>query len=131
MPKKARRFSRETKVAAVKRMLAGENVAALSRELNVLRKDLYKWRAVFLTGGPEALRYPGRPRESVASPQQARNLTAQNVGLKKAQRRIAELEERVREQEHELRFIRELLQQVDGAADRDSTVGIKTPGPRD
>lgn len=44
MPKKARVLSRELKLAAVRRMLAGENVSALARELKVLRKDLYKWR---------------------------------------------------------------------------------------
>ena len=64
MPKQARRFGRATKLAAVQRMLAGENVTALSREMNVLRKDLYKWRAGFLSGGPAALRDPGRPRRT-------------------------------------------------------------------
>ena len=43
MPKglAARNFSREFKLSAVRRMLAGENVSALARELAVLRKDLY------------------------------------------------------------------------------------------
>jgi transposase len=41
MPKKRLRvFSRAFKLAAVRRMMAGENVTALSRELQVLRKDL-------------------------------------------------------------------------------------------
>jgi transposase len=39
MPKKRPRvFSRAFKLAAVRRMIAGENVSALSRELQVLRK---------------------------------------------------------------------------------------------
>lgn len=38
MPKKARVLSRELKLAAVHRMLAGENVSALACELKVLRK---------------------------------------------------------------------------------------------
>ena len=33
-------FSREFKLKVVRRMLAGENVSALARELKVLRKDL-------------------------------------------------------------------------------------------
>jgi transposase len=37
---KARVFSRELKLSAVRRMLTGENVSALARELAVLRKDL-------------------------------------------------------------------------------------------
>ena len=65
MPTKPRRFSQEVKLAVVRRMLAGENVTALSRQLNILRKDLYKWQADFLSGGMWALRGPGRPRQLV------------------------------------------------------------------
>ena len=54
-------FSREFKLKVVRRMLAGENVSALARELKVLRKDLYVWRDRFRSGGPEALRGRGRP----------------------------------------------------------------------
>ncbi len=41
MPKKPRVFSREFKLAAVRRILAGERIRDLSQELKVLRKDLY------------------------------------------------------------------------------------------
>ena len=52
MPKKRSRvFSRAFKLAAVRRMMAGEDVSALSRELQVLRKDLYYWRTRFRAGG--------------------------------------------------------------------------------
>lgn len=61
MPKKVRVISRETKLAAVHRMLAGENVSAPARELKVLRKDLCKLRANFRSGGPAALRGRGQP----------------------------------------------------------------------
>jgi transposase len=45
MPKqRSRVFSHAFKLAAVRRMMAGEDVSALSRELRVLRKDLYYWR---------------------------------------------------------------------------------------
>jgi transposase len=114
MPKKARRFSRETKLAAVKRMLAGENVQALSRELNILRKDLYKWRANFLSGGPAALRGPGRPpKEPLGeeSPQGAPGNGPQ-AGLSKAQSRIEELERKIRRQELELELIRQALGEI-------------------
>ena len=54
MPKqRSRVFSRAFKLAAVRRMMAGENVSALSRELQVLRKDLYYWRTRFRAGGPK------------------------------------------------------------------------------
>jgi hypothetical protein len=92
-------------------MLAGENVTALSREMNVLRKDLYKWRAGFLSGGPAALRDPGRPRRTAGDEPRDKNPTVTRV-VEQTHRRIAELEKRVRTQELELRSIREALQHV-------------------
>ena len=64
MSKKPRVFSREFKLMVVRRMLAGENVTALAREVKVLRKDLYYWRDRFRSGGAEALRRSGRPPKS-------------------------------------------------------------------
>lgn len=40
----ARRFSREFKLSALARMESGDNVSALSRDLDVRRKLLYEWR---------------------------------------------------------------------------------------
>jgi transposase-like protein len=57
-------LSREFKLKIVRRMLAGENVSALARELKVLRKDLYVWRKRFRSGGPEALRGRGHPSKA-------------------------------------------------------------------
>jgi transposase len=56
-------FSREFKLAAVGRMLAGESVAALGRELEVASGNLYKWCQHFRLGGAEALRSACRPRK--------------------------------------------------------------------
>src|SRR5258708_30153988 len=100
----ARVFSREFKLSAVRRMLAGENVSALAGELAVLRKDLYVWRDRFRAGGPEALRSPGRPRkvrlrEPPAPPSQPppdRPPDAAAVAeLVAARQRIAELEAKI------------------------------------
>src|SRR5258706_16278619 len=64
-PKSSHRvFSRAFKLGIVNRMLAGEKMRALARELQFSSKDLYIWRDRFLCGGPEALRGPGRPRNS-------------------------------------------------------------------
>ena len=60
MTRKYRVFSQEVKLAMVRRMLAGENVIALARELKVKAKDLYRWRSKFRAGGAAALRGPGR-----------------------------------------------------------------------
>src|SRR5688500_12499620 len=54
-------FSRELKLAAIHRLEAGENVAALVRELGVARQLIYTWRKRFLSGGAEALQGKGRP----------------------------------------------------------------------
>jgi transposase-like protein len=59
-------FSREFKLEAVRRLLAGENVSALARELEVQRNDLYVWRDRFRAEGADALRGPGRPRKAEA-----------------------------------------------------------------
>jgi len=54
-------FSRDVKLGAVRRLEAGENVAALARELGVARQVTYTWRKRVLEGGPEALQGKGRP----------------------------------------------------------------------
>jgi transposase-like protein len=54
-------FSREFKLGIVCRLLAGETVSALGRELKLSRKALYEWRDRFLSGDPLALRGRGRP----------------------------------------------------------------------
>ena len=92
-------------------MLAGENVHALARELRVLRKDLYVWRDRFRSGGPEALRGPGRPRKVAAGPVAT---AAAQAPIEAAQRRIAELERKVGQQQVDLDFFRQALQQVRG-----------------
>ena len=112
-------FSREFKLAVVRRMLAGENVSALARELKVLRKDLYAWRDRFRAGGPEALRGRGRPRKAIVSV--AGGKTAQPppgppaTELGAARMRIAELERKIGQQQVDLDFFRQALRQVKGA----------------
>jgi transposase-like protein len=115
MPNKSpRKFSREFKLEAVRRILAGEQIRALSEELTVLRKDLYAWRKLFRTGGAEALRPLGRPRKDdgvVASrvKKGSRDVAAGDTG---APERIAELERKVGQQQIELDFFRQALRRV-------------------
>jgi|ERR1700709_1842963 transposase len=115
MPNKSpRKFSREFKLEAVRRILAGEQIRALSEELTVLRKDLYAWRKLFRAGGAEALRPLGRPRKGddvVASrvKERSRNVAA---GDTCAPERIAELERKIGQQQIELDFFRQALRQV-------------------
>jgi transposase-like protein len=115
MPNKSpRKFSREFKLEAVRRILAGEQIRALSEELTVLRKDLYAWRKLFRAGGAEALRPLGRPRKGdgvVASRarKRLRDVAASEIG---APARVAELERKIGQQQIELDFFRQALRRV-------------------
>jgi transposase len=142
MPKsKGRRYSREVKLAAVKRMLAGENVPLLAEEIGTTRKSLYVWRASYLRGGAQALRGRGQPWASVeaeAEPPPQANAAAPPLPrtgeqpalaeLAKARGRIRELERKVGQQQldldffqHALRTIRERRQPSDGSGAKSST----------
>lgn len=112
MPKKRSRvFSRAFKLAAVRRMMAGENVSALSQELQVLRKDLYYWRTRFRAGGAEGLRGKGRPKKT-----EIMALAKEPSGeVEKARERIAELERKIGQQQVDLDFFRQALRRVGGA----------------
>src|ERR1700709_15934 len=116
MPNKSpRKFSREFKLEAVRRILAGEQIRALSEELTVLRKDLYAWRKLFRAGGAEALRPLGRPRrgDGVVAPRvKKRDVAAGDPG---APERIAELERKIGQQQIELDFFRQALRGVEEA----------------
>lgn len=112
MTRKYRVFSREVKLATVRRMLAGENVIALARELRVKAKDLYRWRSKFRVGGAAALHGPGRVGKAV--PPDGRASGPPEIELAKAERRIAALERKVGQQQVELDFFRQALRQVKG-----------------
>ena len=126
---KARVFSREFKLAAVSRMLSGENVCALARELTVRRKLLYEWRDAFRAGGAGALRPQGRPRKGTAvvgarrpggralSPAPAPPGAEEELAA--ARLRIAELERKIGQQALEADFFEQALRQV-GASRRPS-----------
>lgn len=107
---KRRVFSREFKLSAVKRALAGESVSALSRELGVRRGQLYQWGRHYRAGGVEALRPACRPRKGFG----ILDIEATN-DLVTARKRISELERKVGQQHLELDFFRAALRQVGGA----------------
>ena len=123
-------FSREFKLGIVRRMLAGENVSALGRELKLMRKDLYVWRDRFLAGGPQALRGRGRPGKAGASASAGRGETAKAAPegpaaeLEAARTRIAELERKIGQQQVELDFFRQALRQVRGARRPSAGTGV-------
>ena len=58
---KQRNHAPEFKLRVVQRMLAGEPVARLSREVKVKREMLYRWRDAYRKEGVAGLRAKGRP----------------------------------------------------------------------
>ena len=127
MPNKSpRKFSREFKLEAVRRILAGERIRALSQELDVLRKDLYSWRKLFRAGGAEALRPLGRPRkgDGVVTERvrkRAREVAADDVAVPE---RVAELERKIGQQQIELDFFRQALRRVKEARRPNAGSGV-------
>jgi len=95
----------EFKRAAVALMAPEVKVSALARELGVCRQRLYEWREA-LRLGDDQLRRPGRPKRSVEPPAQADDLAG-------AQKRVAELERRLGQQQLELDFFKQALRQVE------------------
>ena len=98
-------------------MLAGENVSALARELEMMRKDSDAWRDRFQKGGPEALCGLGRPRKAEAAGLAVSGTSAKAAAetpaaeLAAARKRIAELERKVG-QRLDLDFFQRALRHV-------------------
>lgn len=116
--KKVRVFDREMKIDTVKRMLRGENVSALTRELKISRAVLYRWKDQYREDGSQAFRRrAGRPPNSSPAKVQAKTVDE----LAAARQRVADLERKVGQQQLELDFFRQALRQV--AADRAAMSG--------
>ena len=116
---KRREYSREFKLSAVKRALAGESVAALSRELGIPKAHVYKWCQHYRAGGVEALRPACRPRRGTG----VLDLEV-DEDLVKARKRIEELERKVGQQQLELDFFRAALRQVEGTRRANAERGV-------
>ena len=118
-------YSRAFKLAVVERIAAGEAVSALSRELGVKSRCLYRWVHRFRAGGAAALRSDGRPtRVEAASMYLGTAFRAVPTGMpaadpgderELARIRIAALERKIGRQELELDFFREALRHVEKA----------------
>jgi transposase len=115
---KRRVYSREFKVSAVQRMLAGEHVAALAKDLQIPAGHLYKWCGHFRRGGPEALRPACRPRKVFGAPAP--------LSVATARKRISELERKVGQQQVELDFFRQALRRVGEARQPSDGLGVRT-----
>jgi transposase len=106
-------YGTELKLAAVRRVLAGESVSAVAQELGIRRKRLYVWKDRYAELGEAGLvhRRGGRPRKQTVA---ARGLEARagRGELLAARKRIAELERKVGQQELDLDFFGEALRRI-------------------
>ena len=134
--RKRRSFTSDFKQAALKRMEETDNIVALCKELDIERKLLYLWRDAFKQGGEPGLRRAQPPRamkQVEAALRRAEALQAPTPPPAGAsptteQRRIAELERKIGEQQvaldffhAALRHVRERRRQTGGPGEKAST----------
>jgi transposase len=108
------------KLAAIKRLEAGEAVLPLARKLGVSRKLLHDWRKAWKLHGPAGL---NRKRGPKPGPRKLRPLAepAAKGELAQARARIAELERKVGQQALDIDFFHKALRALE-AADRQGSI---------
>jgi transposase len=120
--KKFKAFPTAFKLAAIKRLEAGEAVLPLARELGVSRKVLHDWRKAWKLHGPAGL---NRKRGPNPGPRKLRPLAEPAKGsvgeLAQARARIAELERKVGQQALDIDFFQKALRALE-AADRQGSI---------
>ena len=107
MKTKNRRFTPELRVGVARRIVEGESVLELSRELAIRRSVLYRWRDAYLESGEAGLKRPiGRP---AGQPDKQ----PRGTPLDRARRRIGELERKLGRQALENDFLRRAFKRVE------------------
>ena len=119
MAKKARKFSTEFKLEAVRRMAEATTIVGLAEELGVRRKLLYAWRDQLQAEGRAGLerrvgRPPGSRQQKVSPPAPSA-----------AELRIAELERLLGRKQLEVDFLKRAFEHVRGAASSPTSDGEK------
>jgi hypothetical protein len=120
---KFKAFPTAFKLAAIKRLEAGEVVLPLARKLGVSRKVLHGWRKAWKLHGPAGL---NRRRGPKPGPRKLRPLAepaakGSSGELAQARVRIAELERKVGQQALDIDFFHKALRALE-AADRQGSI---------
>lgn len=98
-----RRFSREFKVAAVRRVVNGESMTRVARDVGIVVPLLWRWRKRVVEKGEEHLHGIGeRESDGIGSRTETQS-----------QQRIADLERLVGQQQLEIRFLGKALHRVE------------------
>ncbi len=84
------RWSSKKKMAAVLRLLKGEDLDALSRELRVNAATLSSWREVFLANGLAGLKSRDADARKIGQLQKALGETALNLEISREINRVYE-----------------------------------------
>jgi transposase-like protein len=95
-------FTREFKIAAVRRVLGGEQLGAVARKLGLSYERLWRWKKRVVEKGEQHLNKVGRPR--------GRGQPISDEGQGK---RIEELERLVGRQQMEIGFLDKALRRVE------------------
>jgi transposase len=122
---KRRVFSREFKLSAIERVLAGEIAKTVCEELQVPQGHLSNWCEQYRRHGAEGIRRAGRPMKPLRPPPLA---DAQD--LPTAQQQISDLQRKVGQQQVELDFFQKALRQVGEARRRNDAAGVQASTPR-
>jgi transposase len=96
------RATQTLKIAAVRRVLAGERIRAVAQDLNLSYESLWRWKKQVVEEGEQRLRRVGRPS--------GRGQPTSDEGR---QKRIEELERLVGRQQMEIRFLDKALHRVE------------------
>src|SRR6476659_5242730 len=112
-----RRYSRDFKVAAVRRVLKGESIREVSTELGVAYELVWRWKKIVAERGEDYLYDVGQPGQW-AKPRRPKS--PEESGQ---QRRIAELERLVGRQQAEMRFLDKALRRIEELRQRSNGGG--------
>jgi transposase-like protein len=109
-PRPKTRWTREFKLQALSRLAESASVAALAEELGVGQERLYEWRRKYRSGGADALREMGRPSNSFRPFDEVSAASSSDAAV--SERRVAELERKIGQQQLDLDFFRAALRRV-------------------
>ena len=112
-------FSRSFKIAAVRRVLAGEELNKVARDLDIRYDVLWKWKKRVVEQGEEFLYTVGRGKRS-AVPRKNQSKA----------RSMAELERVIGRQQMEIRFLERALCQVEERHQPKNDDGAKASSKR-